>query len=263
MEDPSNGPAAKLATLPTLCSFLVRMIKLAKFISIFIKYELLCRHIGHIRSQSSHMATVVIHHHNGHSCHTWSQSSGHKLSQWSQCSHMVTVITHGHSDHTCSQWSHLNTSWLPMLIFWWLTEGGEGEGEGGKRRLIDLLASPQVITISCRGEYRYSTSLFFPSFARFWRRQFINFHRPDGRYYSYLLPRQALAIWSKTCDKTCRTTGKIGLYISLSMWPRSKGWHTWEQIWVSLWPHHLYILKAIWEFKLSVSAGIHCKRPSL
>ena len=29
MEDPSNGPVAKLATLPTLCSILVRMVKLA------------------------------------------------------------------------------------------------------------------------------------------------------------------------------------------------------------------------------------------
>ena len=68
---------------------------------------------------------------------------GHK---WSHLSHMVTLVklvTHCHIGHTLSHWS------LGVTVFETLcsnlTIDGEGGGEEeGERRLIDLLASPQV-----------------------------------------------------------------------------------------------------------------------
>ena len=40
MEDPSNGPAAKLTTLPTSYSFLVKMINLEKFELVHWTFEI-------------------------------------------------------------------------------------------------------------------------------------------------------------------------------------------------------------------------------
>ena len=119
----------------------------------------------------SHMVTTVTHCHHSHTWYKWwwhmvifviHVQIGHT---WSNLSHMVTLVTHGEIGHTWWNWSHMVklvthgrighilSHWsLEVTVFETLCsslriDGGGGGGEGeGKRRLIDLLASPQVIS---------------------------------------------------------------------------------------------------------------------